>query len=330
MSAFGVPQLGAQVRDLGSNVLAITRDDVRTLVRANYTCLDDPVTLFVAGNKPLVHRRLCQGGLPTPRFLEFRLDQSAPAIEFLENAATPCVMKPAHGTGGGQGVTTGIRTRSQLARALAAAGRFGIDLLIEEQVAGDNFRLLYLDGVLLDAVRRQPPSLVGNGSSSIRALIHHENARRSRGWETAQVTIQVDRELKGTLANQALSLRSIPAKGERVILKTVVNDNTTEDNHPALHSVCDEVSEAGARAAHLLGVRLAGVDIITTNPGRPLAETGGVVLEVNTTPGLYHHKRGDQCPVAESLLEAMLQHERSRRTVAERASRHAAQVGDWN
>jgi D-alanine-D-alanine ligase-like ATP-grasp enzyme len=38
---------------------------------------------------------------------------------------------------------------------------------------------------------------------------------------------------------------------------------------------------------------LVGVDVITTDPGRPLADVGGVVLEVNTTPGLSYHYHGN-------------------------------------
>ena len=322
-------QLGAQVEEHCAGVLEITRGNQRTLVRANYTPLDDPVTLFMAGNKPFVLRRLRQCGLQTPQFLEFSFCSVAGAIGFLKKTEAPCVVKPAHGTGAGQGITTGIRTRSQLVRAIATAARFGNDLLIEEQIPGDNFRLLYLDGVLLDAVKRQPPTVIGDGTSSIRTLVRRENTRRGLCWQAAQVVIHVDRELKQTLAKQALSLRSIPGRGQRVVLKTVVNDNAADDNEPALNSLCDDLIEVGAQAAHVLGVRLAGVDIITTDPGRPLVETDGVVLEVNTTPGLYHHKRGDHCPVAASLLEAMLQHKhQSLSTSGGRGFRRAAQAGE--
>ena len=36
-------------------------------------------------------------------------------------------------------------------------------------------------------------------------------------------------------------------------------------------------------------MHLAGVDVITPDPSRPLVESGGVINEVNGTPGLHHH-----------------------------------------
>jgi cyanophycin synthetase len=38
-----------------------------------------------------------------------------------------------------------------------------------------------------------------------------------------------------------------------------------------------------------VGLRLAGVDVITPDASRPLEEAGGVVAEVNGTPGIHHH-----------------------------------------
>jgi hypothetical protein len=59
-----------------------------------------------------------------------------------------------------------------------------------------------------------------------------------------------------------------------------------------------------------VGLRLAGVDVVTTDIGRPLVETGGVVTEVNGGPGLHHHylvaDRADATPVAVPVLEKLL------------------------
>jgi D-alanine-D-alanine ligase-like ATP-grasp enzyme len=300
-------ELGATVSVPCNGVLEFECDnDTKVRVRSNYTTLDDPVTLFVAGNKPAVHRALAAQGLPTPEYADFSLANINLAVSFLQASDQSCVVKPAAGTGAGQGITTGISRRSHLASAAAWAACYHRDLVIERQVAGDNYRLLYLDGVLLDAIKRNPPTLVGDGVATVRSLLRKENARRLNGWKTAQVLLRVDADMKQTLAQQDLSFRSVPVAGQRIVLKTVVNDNSARDNESASESLCTEIVDAGAQAAHALGVRLAGVDIITTDPTRSLQETDGVILEINTTPGLYHHKRGDTCPVAVPILAAML------------------------
>ena len=69
---------------------------------------------------------------------------------------------------------------------------------------------------------------------------------------------------------------------------------------------------SGAQAAAVIGARLAGVDIITPDPSISLDKSGGVVLEVNTTPGYYYHyhRRGGPVPVACAILECLLKADR--------------------
>jgi cyanophycin synthetase len=231
------------------------------------------------------------------------------AIAFMESSPRECVIKPAKGTGGGRGVTTGIRRRLHLALAAASAAVYGDDLLIEEQLEGDNYRLLYLDGVLLDAFVRKPPTAVADGHSTVFRLVRRANAERLRhGFVLSQVLLSVDQDMRRTLAKQRLSLRSVPPEGTVVTLKTVVNENCGADNTTATDLLCDSIIEAGARAADALEVRLAGVDVVTRDPAVPLEESGGAVIEVNTTPGFYYHyhKRDGAFPVAVHVLQKLL------------------------
>jgi len=78
------------------------------------------------------------------------------------------VVKPAYGTGAGRGVTTRIDSYKKLKQASYLAAAFKPQLLIEEQVSGDSFRLLYINGVFVDPIRRDPPVVVGDGQSSIK------------------------------------------------------------------------------------------------------------------------------------------------------------------
>jgi D-alanine-D-alanine ligase-like ATP-grasp enzyme len=301
--------VGAEYRPLGHNIADITRGDARVRTTENTCSIDDPVTLAIALNKLLTYRLLAESGLPTPSHTGFTLTTIDRAVAFLEATRKECVVKPAGGTGGGRGVTTGLRCTSQVARAAAAAAVYSEALIIEEQVDGDNYRLLYLDGVLLDAFVRKHPSVVGDGRSSIAALVRQANAERlSHGSGLSQVLLTIDFDMRRTLARQGLSLRSVPAAGRAVTLKTVVNENLGADNTTATDTLCPSIVAAGARAAASLHVRLAGIDIITTDPGRPLEASGGVVIEVNTTPNFYYHyhKKDGRFPVAIHVLEHLL------------------------
>jgi D-alanine-D-alanine ligase-like ATP-grasp enzyme len=247
--------VGATIESLGHDVFEIRRGEARTRVLQNFTGMDDLATHCVVRAKPVIYRLLRDAGLPTPRFVDFDSQDLTPAVAFMESADRDCVVKPASGTGGGLGVTTGIRSRWQLARSAFSAGRFGGDLLIEEQVAGENYRLLYLDGKLIDAVVRRPPSVTGDGKHSIAQLVEAANSRRlQQDQSVSHDLLGVDMDMRNTLARHGRSLRSIPGPGEVVFLKTVINQNSGADNETATSILCESVIAAGARAAEVAGV----------------------------------------------------------------------------
>jgi cyanophycin synthetase len=300
-------QINATVETTDGELLCISRGGATAKVYRNYTDLDGPVTLRAAGNKPLVHEMLRACGVPTPDFLSFSVANLAAAEGFLRLQGE-CVVKPAAATGAGAGVTTGVKTRRQLRRAAIRAAGFGPELLIEKQVSGKNVRLLFLDGQLLDAVERRPPSVVGDGRSTVAQLVREANRqRREHGADVAQVFLRYDLDMHHTLSAQRLAWRDVPADGQCVRLKTVINDNSAADNHAVADVLCRELVETGRRAAQAVGVRLAGVDIVTPDLTVDLSTAGGVVLEINTTPGLYIHKNKQGASVAVPILEACLE-----------------------
>lgn len=302
-------EVGATLEDLGMGVYEIRLGEARTRVVQNTTAMDDHATFLVARSKPVIYGLLNRNDLPTPRFAEFGIDDMRPAVALLEAVGGDCVVKPGSGTGGGRGVTTGIRTRWQLARAAFAASLHSDDLVIEEQIDGDNYRLLYLDGTLIDAVHRKPPTVIADGRSSLLRLVKGANAERlACGPGLSHVLLTIDMDMKRTLAKQGYTLASVPPAGAVVTLKTAINENAGPDNRTATDEIGEALVEEGAQAAALAGVRLAGVDVITRDPRRSLRESGGVILEVNTPPGYYwhYHKRDGAFPLAVHVLNHLL------------------------
>jgi D-alanine-D-alanine ligase-like ATP-grasp enzyme len=270
--------------------------------------MDSGITIAVAQNKPVVHRLLAQKHLRTPVYCEFTVSEIAKAAAFVEHAGCKCVVKPTNG-GGGRGVTTGITGSLDLARAAANARIYSDNLMVEHQVPGDLYRLLYLDGKLMDAVLRKPSAVVADGKSTVRELIRRENETRLKTGPTlAHALVTIDTDVLNTLSHQGFTPSSVPKEGTAITLKTVINDNSQHDNVAAKHLLCKSIIDDGAAAAETVGVRFAGVDVITPDPGVPLAEAGGVILEVNTTPSFHQHyyKRDGSYPVAVHLLPDLL------------------------
>jgi len=305
-------ELSAGFTALPSGFGEVRLGDRLTRVYQQMVMLDDPVTLKLAGHKPIVHHLLAAAGLPVPAYREFRWNALAPAAAFLSEQQAPCVVKPAAGTGAGRGVTTHVRCTRDLALAAARAAAHGRRLVIERQVPGESYRLLYLDGVLLDAVRRRPPGVLGDGTSTVRALIARENGRRSgRAGRAVVDVIPVDLDCRLTLEAAGHSLRSVPAAGCRVVVRGVSNHGSEEDTEGVREELGSALIDQGARAAAALGVRLAGVDVITPDVAAPLEAAGGVVNEVNTTPGLHFHYQvrnpAARTRVAVAILRTLLE-----------------------
>jgi D-alanine-D-alanine ligase-like ATP-grasp enzyme len=302
--------LGAGVQELGAGRLVISRGSARTTVAGQTVTLDDPAAVTRAADKPAVYRLLAGAGLRVPEHEVFDARDLRRAKRFLESGPVPCVVKPAQGRGG-DGVTCGIRTARDLRRASLSASRFAPRLLIERQIRGDVFRLLVLDREVLDVVRRLPPSVTGDGRSTVEELVFGEYERRIRAdGDPGIKPFAVDLDCLLSLKQAGLSLRSVPAAGATVQVKTVTNYNRPIDNETLRAAVSRELSAAAVEAARVLGLRLAGVDVITPEPLASLEDGAGVISDLNAAPGLHHHvyvANGEAArPVAVPILNALL------------------------
>ena len=277
-------EAGAELSALGDGAFEIRQGPRTVRVDGSVVGLDTRETLDRAGDKPLTHRLLAEAGLDVPAYRTFTFPDLDEAWAFVQREA-PCVVKPARGTAGGRGVTPGIATRREFKRACYAAAIHGDDLVVEKQHAGEVYRLLYLDGELLDAVRRGCPRVRGDGSSTVRQLIRAENRRRARENSPATTrSIVIDDDCVATVRRGGHTLGSVLGDGVELEVKGTTNDSGVADSESVLDEIGPAMRQAGARAAAALGVRLAGVDVIAADPA-----DAGVVLEVNTTPGLQWH-----------------------------------------
>lgn len=304
--------LGGGLRELGGDAMEIVVGGAAARVRMQATPLDDDAALGVALDKAATQSLLRDEGLPIPEQLVFDLADLRPALRLMEGGGA-WVVKPADGGGSGQGTTTGVRSEAELLRASARAGRAGRRLLIERQAQGDEYRLLFLDGELLGAVRRSAPSVVGDGAGSVSRLVHAENRRRldSLG-EAGVMLVTLDLDALFTLSRAGIGPRGVPPEGVRMPVKTARSQaGRRESEAIEAGALSAELVDEARRAAAAVGLRLAGVDLIAADPMSSLSASGGAIIEVNGTPGLHYHYlvRNPEAvpPVAVPILRRMLE-----------------------
>jgi D-alanine-D-alanine ligase-like ATP-grasp enzyme len=283
-------ETGAEISTLPNGLRQISRGRLRTFVGHSEIMLDSAITSQLMLNKAVIFDWLAAKGLRVPRRQKFDLGSLDLAEAFLRENDGPVVVKPADGTGCGHGVTTRITDRYGLLKAARHAAAFHTELLVEEQLVGASYRLLFLDGEFIDAVRRDPPSVTGNGRSTIRQLVTAENERRrSSGVITALSPLMIDLECRNTLSAYGLSPATIPAAGLEVMVKLAVNENGAAQNHLVREDVHPEIVETGSRIVRDFGVGFAGLDVTATDISLPLAEGGAIFNEINAGPGIHHH-----------------------------------------
>lgn len=308
-------EVGAELEPLGGDFLRLSRAGVTTTVCGQAVMLDDAVTLRVADHKQLAHRLLTQAGISVPEQTTFAAADPTPAIPFVERHDGACVVKPAANSGGGAGTTGSIHSREDLLRAALKGSRWSDRLLLERQAPGLVYRVLLVDGDLLDVVRRRPPRLVGDGRLTVMQLVERENDQRLAERSVVGSLLRVDLDAVLTLREQGLSPTSVPGAGESVHVKSATSQNARRDNETYRGPLADELVDEARAAANAVGVRLAGVDVVTPDPSRALADVGGAIIEVNGEPGLQHHyevaDRDRATRVAVPLLEHLLRNSSS-------------------
>jgi len=281
--------LGAGLTSVGGGYLQIKKNSKRTFVNDYEVALDNHLILKIAGNKHIANRLMAEEGFPVPRFHRYDIDSMASAVGFMQEMGKPVVIKPGGG-GGGRGVTMFVQTAEDLKKATYHAAVFGTHFIAEEQVEGASFRLLYLGGRFIDAVRRDPPLVRGNGKDTIARLIKLTNQERLVNKPVSALSpLTITYALLEQLKRLDLTLNSVPAKDETVVVNSVVNQNSASENHIVRDQVSQQIIELGERIVRFLGIELAGLDIIAANLSEPLEKTGGIINEINTTPGLHHH-----------------------------------------
>lgn len=263
----------------------------------------------IGQDKDLTKRLLHAAGVPVP--LGKPVETVEEAWEVAQKVGLPVVVKPQDGNQG-KGVTVNITDRAQLEEAYKTAAEYGT-VMVERFLPGHDFRLLVVGDQLVAAARREPPQVLGDGQHTVRELVDvvNQDPRRGEGHATSLTKIRLDDIAVARLAAQNLTPDSVPAKGQRVILRNNANLSTggtatdvTDDVHP-------EVAARAIAAAQMVGLHICGVDMVAETVLRPLEEQGGGFVEVNAAPGLRMHlapSYGKPRNVGQAMVDKLYAH----------------------
>ncbi|WP_373527312.1 cyanophycin synthetase [Nostoc sp.] len=159
-------------------------------------------------------------------------------------------------------------------------------LLVERFYSGNDFRILAFDDEVVAAYQRIPLSVIGDGNSTIMQLVENKRQKFVKNNEKILIDLE-DFRIHRKLHRQNLSLETVLPEDSLVYL--LDNANLSNGGHSVdfTDSIHPDFQKLAIKITKDLGLRLAGVDIITTDITKPLVDY--TVIEVNSAPGLGHY-----------------------------------------
>ena len=244
--------------------------------------LTSGVAMSIADDKAVARRIVAAADLAVPEQMTADEDRARIAA-FLEKHGK-LVVKPARGEQG-RGISVGIATLDTLDAAIAEARTVCDRVLLEACFEGEDLRLVIIDFKLVAAAVRRPPRVIGDGRSTVAALVEMQSRRReaATGGESR---IPLDAETDRCLAEQGLDLDTVLAEGREITVRKAANLHTGGSIHDVTDTVHPDLVASACRAARAIDIPVVGIDFMVRDPSEP----DYVFIEANERPGLANHE----------------------------------------
>lgn len=255
----------------------------------------------ISQDKSLTKQLLKNCGIPIPD--GYSVTSPAMAWEAAEDLGLPAVVKPCAGNHG-RAVFTNLCKREEIEAAYEVAEGEDSGVIVERFIQGQEHRLLVIGNKMIAAARGEIAGVTGDGVSTIRQLVELQlNTDPRRGYSENHPLnpIRIDSAGVLELARQGHSADSVPDAGVSVIVQRIGNVafDVTDQVHP-------DTAEMVVLAAKVIGLDIAGIDLVVEDISQPLSRQHGAVVEVNAGPGLLMHLKpaqGTPRPVGHAIVE---------------------------
>ncbi len=255
----------------------------------------------ISRDKDLTKSLLASCGVPVPEGVTVKSPEDA--WEAAEDIGLPVVVKPSDGNHG-RGVFTNLTTREEIETAFSVAQDEGSEVIVERFIPGNEHRLLVVGGRMVAASRGETAQVVGDGKSTVLELIELQltsEPRRGNSEDHPLNRVRLDSAARLEVRRQGFEPDGVPPEGKVVVIQR--NGNVSIDCTAEVHP---DTAETVALAARIVGLDIAGVDLVVEDVSKPLADQGGAIVEVNAGPGLLMHIKpaaGEPQPVGKAIVE---------------------------
>lgn len=282
-------------------------------IQATITSHTPHIAVEISCDKEDTHTLLNDLGLPVP---QQRMIYSAnQAVRAARRIGYPVVIKPLNANHG-RGVSINLTSEEQVRTAFDHAKEHGTSraVLVESFLSGMDHRMLVVNGELVAVAKRVPGHVIGDGRSTIEALIEQTNSdpRRGVGHEKVLTKLELDTQAKRLLDEAGLTTDSVLEEGQTFYLRATANLSTGGTAIDVTDIVHPDNRAMAERAVNALGLDVGGVDFLTSDISQSYKEIGGGIVEINAAPGFRMHvapSEGQPRDVAGKVIEMLFPQE---------------------
>ena len=249
--------------------------------------LNHPNSNHISNNKIVTSRILALNNISVPKSVLIRKKNfSKSYLNFLiqnEGLKYPLVLKPVSGTQG-YGVHLNINNIDEvydIATKLLSNNRY---LTLEEQVYGDNYRIMVLNNEIVDIAKRPLPYVVGNNNKKLETLIKEYNIKQKLDGNYPCHNIN-----ENYIKTQGYNLNSNIPNNKTIYITNVANyHNGSNTIRIPMSKVHQDNINMFKKTNKLLGLELSGIDYMTNDISKSYKQEG-YIIEVNSGPDVTLH-----------------------------------------
>lgn len=286
--------LKINILDRYDQFISLTYKNHREYVKnGNMTAKDSYIGPLIMENKVVTKKILAENGFVVPDSGEYH-SVAAALRDYPIFAGKGIVVKP-KSTNYGLGISIFKDGASfeNYEKAVRIAFEEDEDVLVEDFLAGTEYRFFVIGNETKAVLLRVPANVVGDGKHTIRQLVEEKNkdSLRGRNHRSPLELIATGELEKLTIQGQGYTFESIPPAGETVRLRDNSNISTGGDSIDFTDQMHESYKKLAVQMAAALGVAVCGVDIIIPDHSVPAtqAEPNYGVIEANFNPAMLIH-----------------------------------------
>ncbi|MBS1552026.1 MAG: cyanophycin synthetase [Bacteroidetes bacterium] len=258
------------------------------IIQATMTCKTGYIATDIASDKNLSKNLLAGMGVPVPK--GFKIYDFEELEDSINSIGYPVAIKPLD-SNHGKGISANINSFEDAKKAFESAKNYSRAVIVEKSLKGNDFRALVINNKLIAVAERTPAFIKGDGVSTVKQLIENVNTdpRRGYGHEKILTQITIDNMTERVLELKGYNLETVLKKDEICFLKSTANISTggtaidrTDEVHPDNIFLFE-------RIARIIGLDIAGIDVVAPDVSTSILKNGGGVVEVNAAPGFRMH-----------------------------------------